>query len=304
MDEVDPFSGSVGSVEFRSNLVGVRAFSLVELLVLVGIAVILLSIFVPYIAKLRESDHRARCAENLRTLMAALRSYSAANKGAYPRVRYDAAHNPSGYVAYSGAGASSPFSPNTAVLPNDVTASLWLLIRTKFAKPADFICPSTSDFAEPGGPADLRNHSNFTAGRNLSYSYACPFSAAPGYKLDDFLPADFALMADKNPGIARPSSNVTAPAWDAPAFQIALANSFNHDHAGQNVLYADGHVAFNKTPYCGYGHDALRDNIFTALSATPIPKGQTPPGYGNGVIGHDVAPAWDRDSYLVPTDQD
>lgn len=282
----------------------VRAFSLVELLVLIGIAVILLSIFVPYIAKLRESDHRARCAENLRTLMSALRNYSAANKGAYPRVRYDAAHNPRGYAAYSGAAAASPFSPNTAVLPNDVTASMWLLVRTKLAKAADFICPSTSDSAEPGALADLRNQSNFTAGRNLSYSYACPFSSAPGYKLDDFLPADFALMADKNPGIARPSSNVTEPSWDAPPFQLALANSFNHDHAGQNVLYADGHVAFTKTPYCGYGHDAMRDNIFTALSVTPVPKGQTPPGYSNGVIGHDVAPAWDRDSYLVPTDQD
>ncbi|HSZ56831.1 MAG TPA: type II secretion system protein [Tepidisphaeraceae bacterium] len=281
-----------------------RGFSLVELLVLIGIAVILISIFLPYVAKVRESDHRARCAENLRSLMSALRNYAAANKGAYPRVRYDSVRNPNGYVAYSGGAARDPFASGSSVLPNDVTASLWLLVRAKLIKPADFICPSTSDFAEPASAAGWPTRSNFTGGRNLSYSYACPFSSAPAYKLDDFLPADFALMADKNPGVARPSSNVTAPAWDAPPFEIALANSFNHDHAGQNVLYADGHVAFTKTPYCGYGHDALRDNIYTALSATPIPKGQTPPGFGNGVIGHDVGPAWDRDSYLVPTDQD
>src|SRR5215469_3312412 len=106
-------------VSLSPCLPSTRAFSLVELLVLIGIAVILLSIFVPYIVKLRESDHRARCAENLRTLMAALRNYSAANKGAYPRVRYDAVHNPNGYVAFSGASAANPFSPDTSVLPND-----------------------------------------------------------------------------------------------------------------------------------------------------------------------------------------
>jgi prepilin-type processing-associated H-X9-DG protein len=298
MTEVDPFPFA------RSKCRRLHAFSLVEFLVLIGIAVILISIFVPYIAKVRESDHRARCAENLRALMSALRNYSAANKGDYPRVRYDATHNLNGYVAYSGANASDPFASDTAVLPNDVTASLWLMVRAKLAKPSDFICPSTADSAEGGTSAEWRKRSNFTGGRNLSYSYASPFSSAPGYKLDDFLPADFALMADKNPGIAKPSSNVTGPAYDAPPFDLALANSFNHDHAGQNVLYADGHVAFYKTPYCGYGRDALRDNIYTALSATPIPKGQTPPGFANGIIGHDVGPAYDHDSYLVPTDQD
>src|SRR5690242_15456096 len=86
-----------------------RGFSLVELLVVIGIIVILISIFVPYIAKVRENDHRARCAENLRTLMTALRAYSHDNKGAFPRVTYDPAHNPDGYVAFSGAAAPDPF---------------------------------------------------------------------------------------------------------------------------------------------------------------------------------------------------
>src|SRR5579863_9971360 len=122
-----------------------RAFSLAELLVLIGIVVILISIFVPYIAKVRENDHRARCAENLRTLMVALRNYASANHGSFPSVEYDSAHNPHGYVAYTGATAADPFARDTTVLPNDVTASLWLLVRHKLAKPADFICPSTSD---------------------------------------------------------------------------------------------------------------------------------------------------------------
>jgi prepilin-type processing-associated H-X9-DG protein len=279
-------------------------FSLVELLVLIGIVVILLSIFLPYIAKVRENDHRARCAENLRTLMAALRNYASANHGAFPSVIYNVKHDPRGYVAYTGAASPNPFAGDTTVAPNDVTASLWLLVRAKLAKPGDFVCPSTSDRAEAGDRGEWKKRSNFSGGRNLSYSYASPFSNALGYKLNDFLPADFALMADKNPGVTHPGSNVTAPPWNAPPLELGQANSFNHDHAGQNVLYTDGHVSFQTTPYCGVGREGMRDNIYTALQAMPVSKGEAPPAYGNGVIGHGVGPAWERDSYLVPTDQD
>jgi prepilin-type N-terminal cleavage/methylation domain-containing protein/prepilin-type processing-associated H-X9-DG protein len=281
-----------------------RGFSLVELLVVIGIVVILISIFVPYIAKVRETDHRARCAENLRALITSLRAYSHDNKGAFPRVTYDPAHNPDGYVAYTGPNSADPFARDTAVRPNDVTASLWLLVRGAFAKPANFICPSTPDTPEPLDPSTFSQHSNFSSGRHLSYSYASPFSSAAAYILNDFLPADFALMADKNPGISSSGSDVTAPAFNAKPLDIARANSNNHSRAGQNVLYTDGHVSFQPTPYCGVGIDAERDNIYTALTRAPIAKGHTPPAFGQGALGHDVGPAWPHDSYLVPTDQD
>ena len=282
-----------------------RGFSFIELLVVIGIIVILLSILIPYVARAREADHRARCAENLRTLVAGLRRYAAVNHGSFPRVVYDPAHTPDGYAAYSGAAAPDPFARDSAVHPNDVTASLWLLVRAGLAKPADFICPSTYDAADPSEPRDWKARSNFTRPRNLSYSYASPFSSAAGYKLNDYLPADFAVMADKNPGVSPATgSNAAGPAWDAAPFDLARANSNNHDRAGQNVLYTDGHVAFQLTPYCGVGHEGERDNIYTALQRTPVPRGQTPPVQGNGVVGRDVGPAWERDSYLVPTDED
>ena len=253
-----------------------RGFSLVEFLVVVGIVVILVSIFVPYIAKVRETDHRARCAENLRALMSALRLYSQVNKSAFPRVTYDPAHNPDGYVAYTGANAPDPFARDTAVRPNDVTASLWLLVRAGFAKPANFVCPSTSDTAEPFDSATVAKHSNFANGTHLSYSYASPFSSAPGYTLNDFLPADFALMADKNPGTSPSGSDVTAPSWDAKPLSIARANSNNHRRAGQNVLYTDGHVSFQPTPYCGVGSgsDRLATSRRSLVSVWPAYRPQ------------------------------
>lgn len=281
-----------------------RAFSLVELLVVVGIIVILFSIFVPYVAGVREKENRARCAENLRTLMAGLQTYARQNHGLFPRVVYDPAHNPNGYSAFTGATSADPFAPDTQVRPNDVTASLWMLVRAGLAQPALFVCPSASETADAIDPAEWKHRSNFSGSQALSYSYASPFSSAPGYTLNEYLPADFALLADKNPGVSHAGSNVTAPAYDAQPFDMAQANSNNHGRAGENVLYADGHVAFQMTPYCGGGKGALRDNIYTALAPVPLAKGQNPPVQGNGVVGRDIGPAWVNDSYLVPTGRD
>lgn len=283
---------------------GPRGFSFVELLVVIGIVVILFSIFVPYVAKVREAENRARCAENLRQILGGLQAYAHVNHNLYPSVTYDPAHNPDGYVAFTGAASPDPFARDTDVRPNDVTASLWLLVRTGQAQPASFICPSSGDTPDVSNPAVWRQRSNFSGGQHLSYSYASPFSNALGYVLNDYLPADFALMADKNPGISRNGSDVTAPAYTDSPLQLARANSNNHGRAGQNVLYADGHVAFQTTPYCGVGNGSQRDNIYTALRRTPLKKGESVPGEGNGVVGRDVGPAWDKDSYLVPTEQE
>jgi prepilin-type processing-associated H-X9-DG protein len=122
----------------------------------------------------------------------------------------------------------------------------------------------------------------------------------------DLLKFDFAVLADKNPGTGG-GQNVTGPAYDAGPFALAKANSNNHGQAGQNVLYADGHVQFQPTPYCGVGEGAVRDNIYSALSTTPLPEGREP-GHpaiaAKGFVARDIGPAWAGDSYLVPTDDD
>jgi prepilin-type N-terminal cleavage/methylation domain-containing protein/prepilin-type processing-associated H-X9-DG protein len=281
-----------------------RGFSLIELLVVIGLLVILLSIFLPYAMKVRETEGRARCAENLRTIAAGLQKYAHDNKGLLPRVVYDPRHHPDGYSAFTGAASPDPFAAGTEVRPNDVTASLWLLVRAGLVQPSAFVCPSTSQIPDPHGMAECKRRSNFSARGNLSYSYACPFSSALAYTLNDYLPADFALLADRNPGKSASGSDVTGPPYDAPPMAIARANSNNHGRAGQNVLYADGHVSFQPTPYCGIGNLAVRDNIYTALTPRPLKKGESPPGAGSGFVGRDIGPAWDHDSYLVPTEQD
>jgi prepilin-type processing-associated H-X9-DG protein len=113
--------------------------------------------------------------------------------------------------------------------------------------------------------------------------------------MNDTQPGDFAVMADMNPGIRGHGDDVIIVHPDDPPIVRARGNSNNHQKAGQNVLYADGHVAFQLTPFCGLG----KDNIYTAL----VPENK-PPAHGPGAWGPGVGPTWFADSYLVPTDDE
>ncbi len=270
-------------------------------MVLLGIVGVMASIFLPYVERTRESDRRARCYDNLMRLSAGLRDYAAANGHCYPATR--AGVGQTGYDCFTGPDDSNPFAPTSAVRPNDVTASLWLLVRLDLATPRDFVCPSTDDAADPltgvaGHGVSRQRRGNFRSPECLSYSYASPFSTAPGYRLNDTRPPEFALIADRNPG-----ATAAVPASDAGPLDLSIANSANHHRSGQNVLYADGHAEFSATCYCG----RLGDNIYTALrrgvGATSNPSGW-PDADARGVAGRDVAPASEADSYLVPTQAD
>jgi prepilin-type processing-associated H-X9-DG protein len=282
----------------------------IELLVALGILVILLAIFIPYLLSVRERSNRTTCADKLRQIRDALQAYALVNDHNFPSVRYDPAAG--GYAAYSGADEPDPFAPTSTVRPNDVTASLWLLVRERLiADTIVFVCPSTNDYRDrisdaAGRVAHPKARSNFRSPSNLSYSYASPFSSAPNYRLNDyFLDKSFALVADKNPGVRGAGDDVTAPAYDADAIALSKANSNNHGKAGQNVVYGDGHVEFTTTPYCGVAYAGLgRDNIYTARAPHPTTQPTSAPVYINGFCGRDIAPAAPDDSYLVPTDDD
>src|SRR5687768_1654621 len=61
-----------------------RAFTLVELLVVIGIIAILISILIPTLARARDAAGRTQCLSNLRTVYQMLKIYEVTYKGAVP----------------------------------------------------------------------------------------------------------------------------------------------------------------------------------------------------------------------------
>src|SRR5262245_22485296 len=65
----------------RSNR---RAFTLVELLVVIGIIAVLIGVLLPVLSKVQERGRNMKCQANMHQLLIALRGYAEENRGYFP----------------------------------------------------------------------------------------------------------------------------------------------------------------------------------------------------------------------------
>ena len=257
----------------RSPVRTTKGFTLVELLVVIGIIALLISILLPSLNKARETANRAKCASNLHQIGLAILLYQQDNQQLYPRTIQtpDTAPIPTWGSTRDTTPQSSadPFLPG-ATSANDVSASLFLLLRNEQIGSEVFICPSSAaekwDFG--GGANTAQNWVNWNAQagviKNLSYSYQNPFASTTsvtyGWNLRN-PDSTYAIASDINPGRTVPNgtNNPATVLTNSPNSVMRQGNSTNHDQDGQNVLFGDGHADWQTNPFCGTQHD----NIFT-----------------------------------------
>jgi len=177
-----------------------------------------------------------------------------------------------------------------------VSASLYLLVKYAEVTPKSFICKEdygTTEF-EPArygvGDRELVDLWDFGPNPPRHCSYAYHMSYGP-YALTTSSELGTVVAADRNPWIASAFAKAKKdfskfdPAGDREA--IRAGNALAHQEDGQNVLFLDTHVSFEKRAYCGIDDD----NIYTSWNGEDR-IGGTPPALGS-------QPADARDSLLV-----
>jgi prepilin-type N-terminal cleavage/methylation domain-containing protein/prepilin-type processing-associated H-X9-DG protein len=277
-----------------------KGFTLVELLVVIGIIALLISILLPSLNRAREAANRIKCGSNIRQIGQAMRQYAIddVRGGSFPRTYYVAGTTATGYqlaragtvvveteclagilpgatAATTGDPEADPFADGTKpgssgidYRPgqNDVSAAFYHLMRQTDLTAEVFICPSSGsepvEFQGQAGKAAFVNWAD--PRRNNSYSFQNMYFeldvVGKGAKWNDSLSSTYAVAADMNPGRNGSRDNVTAVSTNSSNKEMKLANSNNHAKEGQNVLYADGSVRFVTSPFEG----PQRDNIYTA----------------------------------------
>ncbi|MFH1418745.1 MAG: type II secretion system protein [Planctomycetota bacterium] len=253
-----------------------RAFTLIELLTVIAILGALLALVMPGLSQVREEARMTVCASNQRGIGHAFFLYARTDPAAFPAVAQ---------VYPNATGNMQIFNPNdrtmqpsTTGIPSP-TVDLWTVVRANYCMSKQFICPSTTDAPDPAN--DTRLYFDFLAAGNLSYAYQ--YQHDPNRKIiGTHSDPTFPVLADANPYI---KGGVTAHQLDDRR-SAWRGNSTNHpNRAGENILFQDGHVVFERAPDVGLpGHVAGvlssrgRDNCYTTHNqSNPVDPGTAKP---------------------------
>ncbi|MCD4768846.1 MAG: type II secretion system GspH family protein [Bacteroidales bacterium] len=191
-----------------------KGFTLVELLVVIGIIALLVSILMPALGRARELAKRIQCASQLNGLGKAVAMYQNEYRDANPKPWRGVGD---GTWGFGGDGSRTIYNPPGGIAYNwwcnpdsmdyqavsSVGLCLYLLVKHEDVDVKMFVCPSSDDTVMlledaielyPGDVEDWSDLRDFQSNDNLSYSYNDPWHRI----LDSSASAAQVLMADKS----------------------------------------------------------------------------------------------------------
>jgi prepilin-type N-terminal cleavage/methylation domain-containing protein len=264
-----------------------KGFTLVELLVVIAIIALLMGILMPALARVRQLAFRMTCGTNLSGIGKAMLIYANDYEDELPRA---GGRNSTWNTLGNGWMAEDRYTAY-GVTPgsNDggrasISSCFYLLVKYAEVTPKSFVCKGdtgTSEFTLadegsnlPSTDFELIDAWDFGSDPtdNCSYSYHMPFGQ---YALTTSSEPGLAVASERNPWIKSPAAEAKdttefgnfipdVSPFNGTTEQALLGNAISHQGDGQNVLFLDSHVGFEKRSFCSLEDD----NVFTTSSVT------------------------------------
>jgi prepilin-type processing-associated H-X9-DG protein len=285
-----------------------RGITRLEVVVVVLIGTLIVAMIVPASRHARTDASREVCRAHLAEIGKAMLLYAHDYAGKFPQpggphavwgnmLRWDA---PTRQMAFATAADGSGGKAS-------ISSAFYLLVKYAELHPKDCVCPGDvgatefrlSDYSKDLTLTDVWDFGP-QAPTHCSYAYQAPFG---GYYLTTASDPRMAVAADRSPWFLSPGSEPVSPelfkpdpvGTRKPSETARWGNSPSHGRDGQNVLFVDGHVAFENRSDCGLD----QDNIYRVSSVAgrgapsgvvPTSSNYTPANRKDSVLLHDPGP--------------
>jgi hypothetical protein len=269
-------------------------------IIVAGVPVLLVYLLAVF-ARPRSIAFKGVCGSNLSGIGRAMLIYANDYDNELPRAGYVGTQWGSQVLNWAAPDRAAAFGlkRDRTSGPATISSSLYLLVKYAEVTPKLFICkgePTKVAFKASDYIANFDDEDAWDFGpeptKHYSYSYHMPYG--PYFLSTASSDPNQAVVADRNPwldpytdttGFKWNDQTKTGPPEDIKGYQ--KGNCGHHQREGQNVLFMDNHVTFEKRAFCGVNED----NIYTYWNGSDIRQGAPP------VIGS--RPADKLDSLLV-----
>ncbi len=233
------------------------AFTLVDLLVVVGVCVFAILIVGCSVFGASELERRTACATHMASIYQGFNAYSVSYQNMFPFVGTPPKPDAKGGHAI-GFKEGDRATGKGATLEDNVTANLWAIVNQGIAKPEIFICPGSSETPDTIQTASVQNSHDFASPKNLSYSVQDMYDPVTTVSWNASAGSDWVYMADDNDNDSNATPARHSLIKGAQIREVEqVENSTHHGGQGQNVMYGDGHVQFAGDPFQGPANDNI-----------------------------------------------